>query len=272
MVLKALYEKKEDIPSQYLELYSERGGKWELTQVEGVKTTADVDRLQTALTNEREEHRQTREKLSPWSRLGKKPEEIQAQLDRVTELELLTKDKDPKAVEELVEARVKSRVAPIERERDQYKEQVGTLTGEITGLKTKEKTRTIHDAVRAAATKVSLLPTAIEDALMYAERVLDIDADGKIVTKDGVGVTPGLAPDVWLGDMKTTRSHWWGPTEGGGGTGGGGGNRYANNPWTPEHWNMTEQGKIYNQDPTRAEQMAKAAGTTIGGKKPAPKK
>jgi hypothetical protein len=272
MALKAVYDSADQIPSGFAELYSERGGKWELTGIEGVKTQADVDRLQTALTNERNEHKTTKERLSPWLSLGKKPEEIQSQLDRVGELELLTKDKDPAAVEALVEARVKGRIAPIERERDQLKVEVGELKQENTQYKTKEKTRTIHDAVRQAATKVGLLPTAIEDALMYGERVLDVDDEGKVRTKDNVGVTPGIDPDVWLGDMKQTRSHWWGQTVGGGGSGGGGGNRFTNNPWSADHWNMTRQGEIYREDPKKAEQMAKAAGSKIGGQRPAPKK
>jgi hypothetical protein len=43
------------------------------------------------------------------------------------------------------------------------------------------------------------------------------------------------------------------------------------NPWTADNWNMTEQGKIYTSDPSRAEQLAKAAGTTVGGPRPAKK-
>lgn len=272
MALKAVYEKEDEIPAAHKELFTERGGKWELTGVEGVKTQADVDRLQTALTNERNEHKSTRDKLSPWSALGKKPEEIQVQLDRVTELELLTKDKDPKAVDELVEARLKSRIAPIERERDALKTTNTELTVSITELRAEKRAGTIKDAVREAAKKVGMLPSAIDDAILWGERVLDVTDDGKVVTKDNVGVTPGLDPDVWLGDMKTTRQHWWGPSQGGGGTGGGGGNRFANNPFSAEHWNLTKQGQELRADPAKAEQMAKAAGTTIGGPKPAPKK
>ncbi len=272
MALKAIYDKKEDIPAQYQELYSDRGGKWELTGVEGVKTQADVDRLQTALTNERNDHKATRDKLTPWSALGKKPEEIQAQLDRVAELELLTKDKDPAAVEQLVEARVKARLAPVERERDELKAKNAELTTTISGFEAEKKTNTIHSHIRAAAKKVGMLESAIEDAILHGERVLEIDATGKVVTKDGVGVTPGLAPEVWLGDLKTTRTHWWGPTQGGGGQGGQGG-KFANNPWSAAHWNLTEQGKVLREKGREtADQMAKAAGTTVGGKKPAPKK
>ena len=272
MTIKAVYDTEADIPAAHKELFTERNGKWELTQVEGVKTQADVDRLQTALTSERNEHKSTRDKLTPWSTLGKKPEEIQAQLDRVAELELLTKDKDPAAVDQLVETRIKSRLAPIERERDQLKTQLGDISREVEGFKHEKRTRAIHDTVRQAANKVGLLPSAIEDALLYGERVLEIDDNGNVVTKDNAGVTPGLAPDIWLGDMKNNRPHWWGPSQGGGGSGGGGGSRFPNNPFSAEHWNLTQQGAAIKADRTKAEQMAKAAGTTIGGPKPASKK
>lgn len=272
MPIKAVYDSEADIPAAHRELFSEKNGKWELTGVEGVKTQADVERLQTALNNERTEHKSTREKLNPWNTFGMKPEEIQAKLDRVEELELLTKDKDPAKIDELVEVRIKSRIAPIERERDQLKTQLSEKDGLINQFQTERKQRTIHDAVRNAGKKVGLLPSAIEDALLYGERVLDVTEDGKVVTRDGVGVTPGLDPDVWLGDLKQNRPHWWGETAGGGGRGGGGGTRYPNNPWSAEHWNLTEQGKAIRQDRAKAEQMAKSVGSHIGATKPPTKK
>lgn len=268
MPIKAVYDSEADVPSAYRDLYSERNGKWELTQVEGIKTVEDVNRLQTALTNERNEHKSTREKLTPWSTLGMKPEDIQAKLDRIAELELLTKDKDPGKIEELLEARLKSRIAPLEREREQYKQQLAEKDSLINQFQTERKQRTIHDAVRNAGKKVGLLPAAIEDALIYGERVLDVTEDGKVITKDNVGVTPGLDPDVWLTDLKQARPHWWGETAGGGGRGGSAGTRFANNPFSADHWNLTEQGKILRQDPAKAAQMAKAAGTTVGGSRP----
>lgn len=197
---------------------------------------------------------------------------MQSQLDRIGELELLTKDKDPAAIEALVETRIKSRLAPIERERDQLKTTVAEKDGIISGYEGEKRTRAIHDTIRTAAGKLGLLPSALDDALLYGERVLEVDASGNVVTKDNVGVTPGLSPEVWLGDLKNTRSHWWGQTQGGGGTGGGGGNRFPNNPFSAEHWNLTEQGKAIKADRAKAEQMAKSAGTTIGGPKPAAKK
>ena len=93
------------------------------------------------------------------------------------------------------------------------------------------------------------------------------------MVKEGLQSSQGLGPKDWLADIQKTRPHWWPESEGGGA----GGNRsgtgsFANNPFSLEHWNLTEQGKITVSDHARAEQLAKAAGTTIGGGKPAPKK
>jgi hypothetical protein len=273
MALKAIYDTKDEIPEAHIELFSERGGKWELTGVEGVKTQADVDRLSTSLTNERTEHKKTKDKLAGWAAFGDKPDEVRARLDRVEELELLVDGKgDQTKVDQLVEARLKQRIAPVERERDELKTKVNDLTTLISGFENEKKTNTIHGEIRKAAKKVGLLDGAIEDAILHGERVLELDATGKVVTKDGVGVTPGLAPDVWLGDLKQTRTHWWGETVGGGGKGGGGGGK-GPNPWSADGWNMTQQGAyIKEHGRAKADQMAKLAGTTVGGQRPAAKK
>ena len=93
-----------------------------------------------------------------------------------------------------------------------------------------------------------------------------------MVTKDGIGVTPGIQPEAWFTDLQGTRKHWWGANIGGGGAGNRGGNNAAENPWSAENWNMTKQGVLVRENPQKAEQLAKLAGTTVGGKKPAPKK
>lgn len=55
---------------------------------------------------------------------------------------------------------------------------------------------------------------------------------------------------------------------GAGATGSSGG-RIEPNPFSADNWNVTEQGRIAKNDPTKAERLAKAAGTTLGGPHPA---
>lgn len=271
MALKAVVDKIDDIPEQYRDLYSERNGKWELTGVEGVKTQADIDRLSSALEKERNDHKQTRASLTAWGDL--KPDDTIAKLDRMGELEAAAAGKiDDKKIEDMVEARVKSRLAPVERDLIKTKTDLVASQGEVTNYKQREKTTKIHETIRRAGSAAKLLDTAIEDAIVLGERVFDVNESGDVVTKDNSGVTPGVGPDVWLTDMQQKRPHWWPASAGGGANGGGGGSKIANNPFSAEHWNLTEQGKLVNESPAKADQYAKAAGTKVGGPRPQAKK
>jgi hypothetical protein len=270
MALKSVVDSLEGIPEALQTEYVEKNGKYEL-QVEGMKTQADIDRLQSALTKERGDHKAVKDRLGL---LGdRKIEDVLTALDRIPELEAASGGAlDENKLNELVEGRIKSRLAPIERERDQLKTALGEKDQLIEGYTVKERTRMIHDAVRSAANASKVLPEALDDALMLAERSFEVTEDGKVVTKDGVGVTPGIEAGVWFTDLQAKRPHWWGPSQGGGAGGNRGGAAGGTNPWSAENWNMTEQGKILTADRSKAEQLAKAAGTSIGGPKPQPKK
>lgn len=272
MGLKSVVDTLDDVDEKFHELYTQKGDKYELTGIEGVRTQADVDRLQSALSKERNDHKQVRERLQL---LGdRKIEDVLSQLDRIPELEAAAKGKlDEAQIEQIVEGRLRVKVAPLEREKSQLTKQIEMLTTENTTYKGKERTRSIHDAVRGALTKQQgFQPSAVDDALIYAERMLDISDDGQIVTRDGVGVTPGVDAAVWLSEMQSKRPHWWGPSQGGGAGGNRSGNGGGSNPWTAASWNMTEQGRVLRENPQRAEQLAKSAGTTIGGPRPQPQK
>lgn len=273
MAIKAVVDKLEDVPEQYRDLYAEKNGKFEITGIEGMKTDADVTRLSSALTKERAEHKQTKTTLTAWGE--HKPEDVLPLLDRIPELEAAAAGKlDETKIAAIVEGRVNGKLAPVVRERDILKTSLAEKDQIIGAFQTKERTRTVHDAVRDAASKIQgFQASALEDALMLAERVFEVSEEGKVTVKDGVGATPGVEPSVWFTEMQQKRPHWWGPTAGGGaggsGKGGGGG---AENPWRADQWNMTKQGQLYRENPARAAQLAQSAGTTIGGKKPEAKK
>jgi hypothetical protein len=272
MALKAVVEKLDDVPEAFRELYAQRGDKFEIVGIEGMKTQADVDRLTTALTKERTDHKQTREKFAPFADMN--IEEVHAKLDRIPELEAAAAGKlDEKKLNELVEARLVTKVAPLNRELETLRKTVGEKDITIQNYTAKEKRNAISAAVTAAARKAGLQDTAIDDAVLLAERVFELGDDGQTVTaKDGVGCTPGIDPVVWFSEMQTKRPHWWGPSKGGGAGGGSGNSGPGLNPWSHANWNMTEQARIYKESPARADQLAKSAGTTIGGQKPAASK
>lgn len=269
MALQIIVETLDDVDEKYHDLYTEKDGKFELTGVEGMKTKADVDRLQTALTKERAEHKNLKERVKL---LGdRKIEDVIVELDRIPELEAAAKG--GKNVDELVEAKLRAKIVPIERERDKYAKELDEAKATIGNYESASRVRKIHDSIRSAVGKQQgFQKSAIEDAVTLGERLFEVLDDGSVVTKDNVGVTPGISAEDWLADRKNDKPHWWGTSQGGGAAGSRGAGATGDNPWTNGGWNLTKQGQIIREDPKRAEQLARAAGTTIGGPKPEAKK
>lgn len=269
MALKAIHDKQEDIEEVYRELYTERDGKWEITGIQGIKTQADVDRVQEGARKEREDHKETKAKLAAFD--GLEAEDVHKKLDRIGELEAAAADKiDEGKLEEMAEARAKTRLAPVERECARLKKENEALLGDNEGLKGESSTRKIHDDVRKHAKGV--IPEAMDDVLMNADRVFEVTAEGQILTKEGCGVTPGVTPDIYFQEMQPKRPHWWPASEGGGSKGSGNTGGMPDNPWLKQHWNMTKQGQIYKeQGAEKAGQLAKMAGVEIGATHPVEK-
>lgn len=267
MSIKAVVETLDDIDEPFRTLYTERDGKYELTGVEGMKTQADIDRLQSALTKERNDHKSVKDKLHSFGDLD--ADEVHNKLDRMIELEAAAGGKiDEAKMEELLEGRLRVKLGPLERELKQVRTERETLAETVGTYETAERRRTVHGAVRAACKGAKLDDGPIEDALLLSERVFEIAEDGKtVLTKDGMGCTPGVSPEVWLSEMQPKRPHWWGPSQGGGSRPGSTFNA-VDNPWSAENWNVTKQNQLTTENRTRAEQMAKSAGTAIGGLKP----
>ena len=280
MALKDVHDNLDDIPAEFQSLYTEKGGKYELTGIVGIKTSADVERVQLSLNKERADHKDTKSKLATWADMDHA--EVLKTLDRIPELEAASKGKlDEAQIEEIVTRRVdgtiKSKLAPVERKLKDVIKERDTALEENTGFRSADKTRRVHDKVRTALTASKVLPDAHEDALLLADHVFEIrDDDGAIVTKSNItNLSPGLDPAGWLTEIQEKRGHWWPASVGGGsrgstaGVGGPGGA----NPWSAENWNMTKQGAFLREHGTeRAGAMAKAAGTVVGGQKPTPKK
>lgn len=269
-MFKAIVDNLDGIDEKYHDLYEAKGDKFVMKAIEGLKPLAEFNVVHNALTKERGEHKTTKTKLASFGDLD--PEATRVALERIPELELAAGGAiDEAKISGIVESRIAAKVKPVERERDLLKTQNAEKDGVIEGFKSKEKTRVITDTVTKAAKGLKLVDGAVEDAVVLAERLFEVGEDGAVVTRDNVGVTPGLTADAWLTDLAPRKPHWFGPSQGGGAGGGGNRGNLGPNPFTAEHWNMTEQGKLVTTDRPKAERLAKAAGTTIGGTKPAAK-
>lgn len=275
MDIRAVYNSEEEIPEQLrgIGLYSERNGKWIIANIIGMQTQANVDRLQTSLDNERNDHRETKDKLAVWA--GLDFETTRKQLDRIPELETAAKQggyddaKIEQLADERVEAKIQQRLSPLEREIQTLKDESKEKDDKILNFETENRKRTIRDTVREVITnKQGIQATAEPDILMYAEQVFQVNDDGSITTREGMHQHVGSSPSDWLEDMIKVRPHWMGTTTGGGSTGSGGQSKVSENPWSKGHWNITEQGKIMREDRAKAERLAKMAGSKIGATAP----
>ena len=280
MTIKAIYDSLDDIPEEvnFRDLFVEKDGKFELTGIDGVKTSADVSRLQAALTKEKNDHKAAKSALSVWGDLDH--DEIQQKLDSIPELEAAAKDKlDEHKIEEMVQRRVdgtiKSKTSPLERELTKLRKERDDLKEENGSMRSTIDNRSMEDLLRPVMREKKILGEHEEDVFMYAQRHLEKTEDGGFVVRDGVnGLTPGADPKDWLEEMVAKRPGWLPPTQGAGsrGSGSGGGLAGAGNPWTNEGWNKTKQGLFLREHGSeKANAAAKAAGTTLHGPRPKPK-
>lgn len=93
------------------------------------------------------------------------------------------------------------------------------------------------------------------DYIIYKQGGLDkftFDKDG-----NPVGIDDLLKP------LKEAFPHLFKADNGGGYKPAGGGNPSAKNPFSKDSYNLTEQGKLLRDDPTRARELAAVAGVTI---------
>jgi len=280
MPIELQYENRDAVPEAFRndDVFNEiftvnDDGTVVVTGVTGMKTQTDVDAVREALRKEREDHGATKAKLKPWGELN--AEETLKQLDRIKELEAAAGGKlDEDKLNELVEGRLAQKTGPLERSIQTLTEERDTLKGENDTLKGQIESRDRNDAVRGVAAESKAHTTAVPDIEMAASVMLEKDENGKLVTKSGIdGITPGLDVKGWMKEMQKLRPHWWPESEGGGARGGAGGGGFAGkNPWSADNWNLTEQGKVLNEQGREvADRMAKAAGTTVGGTRPAKK-
>jgi hypothetical protein len=277
--LKTLYEKQEEIPEGFGELFTEKNGKFELTAVEGVKTQADIDRVQQALVKERADHKAVKDKLVAFGDvdpatipvLQEELAEANSQLAAVT-----AEGKDKiEAVQAQIDAAINRAVGPVTRDKDALarqleatKKTVAERDTEIASVKQEQQQERVRNTLRDAVIAAKVVPTAIDDAVLVGERMFEL-VDGKLVTKADNGLTPGLNPKEWAKDMEEKRPHWFEKSVGGGAQGGkGGGTSVKDNPWSEAGWNLTKQGQVVKDiGPEKAADMAARVGSKLGATK-----
>lgn len=133
----------------------------------------------------------------------------------------------------------------LQKQVNQYKTKVTELE---TAAANTQKEYALRDKLKeAGVTDV--------DYIIYKQGGLDkfnFDKDGK-----PIGIDDVLKP------MKEASPHLFKTQQGGGYVPAGGDNPPATNPFTKDTWNMTEQGKLFRENPAQARQLAAAAGVKL---------
>jgi hypothetical protein len=262
-ILKTKYEKVDDIPEAHRPLFEQRGGSegpWELTQIEGLETADSVRNLKEAARKEREARIAAEAMVKKFGDLD--PDKAHAAIEQVMELEAQlaeTGKKSDESVQKRIDAAVARALGPVERK---LAAETARADAAESGVKERDARMTkkdIQSALRDAHVKVKAEPSALEDVLLR-DHLFEI-VDGKVVTRNDLdGVTPGVAPDVWLGDQRTSRPHWFPMSQGAGARGSNGNGAGGPNPFAKGSFNLSEAGRIAKADPSRATQLAKQAG------------
>ena len=132
----------------------------------------------------------------------------------------------------------------LQKQVNQYKDRVTELE---TAAANTQKEYALKDKLKEAGVTDA-------DYIIYKQGGLDkftFDKDGNPIGMDDV-----------LKPFKESSPHLF-KNPGGGYIPSGGGNPPANNPFAKETWNMTEQGKLFRENPAQARQLAAAAGVKL---------
>lgn len=135
---------------------------------------------------------------------------------------------------------------------EELQKKVKDYETEVAGLKT-----AAENTKKEYALKDKLKEAGATDAdyIIYKNGGLDkftFDKDGNVIGLDDV-----------LKPIKEASPHLFKNAGGGGYNPNGGANPPANNPFAKETYNLTEQGRLFKQNPEQARQMAAAAGVKL---------
>lgn len=256
MTLKAQITAEEfaELPEALQEKYEENGDGYRL-QVEGVEFPDDVEKLRNALEREKEERRKAKERLSSL------PEDFDP--DKWKELRELEEQVEAGKLDEKGREQLEKMKQQIEERKNQEVE---------AERKNRERAEThlekllVQDRVRSAVEEAGIkgeYRDDVVDLLIYrGQPTVEIGDDGPRAYVSADPEQPDVREWVLAWAKGEEGQRYMPPSEksGGGTQQGGAPGANGANPWSAEHWNITEQGRITRQDPKLAERLKTTAG------------
>lgn len=137
-------------------------------------------------------------------------------------------------VDEVVNRRTQRMRDSYQSKLDEYNAKLNEKDTSFKSLKSQYDNVLIDNAIRDAATRDGVIPTAIDDIIMRArqhfqvdnDRLVSVDPDTKDVRLGADGKTP-YSPSDFMADLKAKAPHFWPSSSGGGYSPGSGSNSTA---------------------------------------------
>ena len=259
MALKTVLDNLDDVPEALHGEYKEIDGKFVL-DLDGIDVHPTVVNLKTAHERQKQANRTLQSDLTAAkARLDGLPDEFDA--DTYEALKQQAEGKAPAKTDEQV-AQIRQQLErKHQAELARKDERIGTLTGAVNKLSIDDG---LSKALDEAGVDAAFKPGAM--ALLKAKGAV------KLVEEDG-HFKAQVETDMGPMPLANYVRDWSGSDEGkiyvkkptGGDAPGGTGGRFADNPWDSSNGkkpNLTKQQEAISENPTKARQMAQAAGVT----------
>lgn len=259
MELELQYASSEDIPTGMEKLYTEKDGKFVFTGIKGFSNfAAEKATLTKSLKSERDAHAATKTKLT----------EATASIETLTterDEARVTADAaggkpDQAKIDEIVAAKVKVALAPVERKLQAAESRAAEFEGKFNDAQTRERQSSIRGVLSKVALDQKMDPASVDLFVQLALPDFDLTESGAPVARENARFAVGGDAGAYLGEFKAKHPNFWPENVSGGARGGGNTVAAADNPYTYGGWNVTKQMGLPED---QARKLAKAAGVNF---------
>jgi hypothetical protein len=252
MALKTYINTLEEVSESLQEFYKPKG--------DGFSLDLEGEQERSALKEKLKEFRDNNVHLQ---------NELEAVKTRFADLE----DLDPNDLKEAIQAhravKEKEMVPAIEMDRlvsqkvletkKKYEKEIEEAKQLANRLQMEMSRMTIEKTVTEAINQVGQLQKgALPDVLRRAQQEIEVKEERLIDRSTGLSIDPV----EWAQGLYKSSAYFFSPNSGIGSKGSGG-EPIRNNPFSKEHLNLSEQAKLYRENPNEARRLAREAGATL---------
>ncbi len=208
------------------------------------------------------------ERLAPWESFGDdNPSEVRERLRKLEELEASGDGKEDEVKAKLEALYEKRLDAARKEERERYEKLEGDYNRVLAERKREVKERDLARALDEIGVLKEGMPGALARLKEMGAQVEEAE-DGTFRTVFETEIDKLSAADFVKKWATTEEAKFYLPASGNNGSGmrggTGGGSRYHKNPFAADSKNLTEQARLFRDNPALAKQMAADAGVKIG--------